>query len=115
MKTRVRLAVMALSYAPLGVARNKGEYPNEKVAAFVIEKLDITSLPSRFRPKMEKGKKTFADYGFMAQTMDENEAVMEAPGGVRRLAIKVLAQKTSGIYVCLAEPAENGGKPKKQS
>ena len=115
MKTRVLLAVVALSYAPLAVARNKSEYPNEKVAAFVIEKLDVTSLPSTFRPKKEKGKKTFADYGFMAQTMDENEAVMEAPGGVRRLAIKVLAQKTSGIYVCLAEPAENDGKPKNQS
>src|SRR6267143_2745307 len=115
MKTKAVLAIVVLSYAPLGVAGNKAEYPNVKVAEFVIEKLDVTSLPSTFRPKKEKGKKSFADYGFMAQTMDENEAVMEAQGGVRRLAIKILAQKTSGIYVCLAEPAENDGKPKNQS
>src|SRR6266853_4063873 len=115
MKTNVLLAVVALSYAPLGVAGNKAEYPNEKVADFVIEKLDVTSLPSAFRPKKEKGKKTFADYGFTVQTVDENEAVIEAAGGVRRLAIKVLDQKSSGIYVGVAEPGENGGSTKTQS
>ena len=115
MKTKVLLAVVVLSCAPLGVAGNKAEYPNEKVAEFVIEKLDVTSLPSTIRPKKEKGKKTFADYGFAAQRVDENEAMIEAAGGVKRLAIKVLDQKSSGIYVCVAEPGENGGQAKTQS
>jgi len=115
MKTKVLLAVVALSYATLGVAGNKAEYPHEKVAEFVIEKLDVTSLPSTFRPKKEKGKKTFADYGFTVQTAAETEAVIEAAGGAKRLAIKVLDQKSSGIYVCVAEPGENGGQPKTQS
>ena len=115
MKTKVLLAVIALSYAPLGGAGNKAEYPTEKVAEFVIERLDVTSLPSVFRPKKEKGKKTFADYGFTAQTVGENEAVIEAAGGVRRLAIKVLDQRSSGIYVCVAEPGEKGGPAKTQS
>jgi hypothetical protein len=115
MKTKAALAIVALSYAPLGVAGNKAEYPNERVAEFVIEKLDVTSLPSTFRPKKEKGKKTFADYGFTVETVDETEAVIEAAGGVKRLAIKVLDQKPSGIYVCLAEPGENGGQAKAQS
>jgi hypothetical protein len=114
-KTKVLLAVVALSYVPLGLAGNKAEYPNQKVAKFVVEKLDVTSLPSTFRPKKEKGKKTFADYGFTVQTVDENEAVIEAAGGVRRLAIKVLDQKSSGIYVCVAEPGESGGPAKTQS
>jgi hypothetical protein len=47
--------------------------------------------------------------------MDENEAIVEAAGGVRRLAIKVLDQKSSGIYVCIAEPGENGGETRAQS
>ncbi len=115
MKTNVLLAVVALSYAPLGVAGNKAEYPNEKVAEFVVNKLDVTSLPSAFRPKKEKGKKTFVDYGFTVQTVDENEAVIEAAGGMRRLSIKILDQKSSGIYVCVAEPGENGGQAKTQS
>src|SRR6266478_8745383 len=89
--------------------------PKNKVAAFVVETIDLTSLSPAFRPKKEKGKKTLADYGFTAQTVNENEAVIEAPGGVRRLAIKVLDQKSSGIYVCVAEPAENGGETKTQS
>jgi hypothetical protein len=33
---------------------------------------------------------------------------------VKRLAIKVLDQKSSGIYVCVAEPGENGGPAKTQ-
>jgi hypothetical protein len=115
MKTTAVLAIVALSYAPLGVAGNKAQYPNERVAEFVIEKLDVTSLPSAFRPKKEKGKKTFADYGFSVQAVDETEAVIEAAGGVKRLAIKVLDQKPSGIYVCVAEPGENGGQATKQS
>ena len=115
MKTKALLAAVALSYASLGVAGNKAEYPNEKVAEFVIEKLDVTSLPSAFRPKKEKGRKTFADYGFTAQRVDEKEAVIEAAGGVRRFAVKVLDQKSSGIYVCVAEPGENGSQAKIQS
>jgi hypothetical protein len=115
MKTKALLAVAALSYAPLLMAGNEAAYPKEKVAAFVVEKLDLTSLPSEFRPKKEKGKKTFADYGFTAQTVDENEAVIEAAGGVKRLAIKILDQNLSGIYVCVAEPGEKGGQAKTQS
>ena len=115
MKTKAVLAIVALSYAPLGLAGNKAEYPNDKVAEFVVEKLDVTSLPSMLRPKKEKGKKTFADYGFTVQTVSENEAVIEAAGGVRRLAIKVLDQRSSGIYVCVAEPGENGSQAKTQS
>jgi len=115
MKTNVLLAVVALSYAPLVVAGNEAVYPKEKVAAFVVEKLDLSSLPSAFRPKKEKGKKTLADYGFTAQRVDENEAIIEAVGGVRRLTIKVLDENSSGIYVCVAEPEDNGGDPKAQS
>ncbi len=115
MNTKLLSLVVALSYAPLVVAGDEVAYPKENVAAFVVEKLDLTSLPSAFRPKKEKGKKTFADYGFTAQTVNENEAVVEAAGGGTRLALKVLDQKSSGIYVCVAEPGENGSKAKTQS
>ena len=115
MKTKVLLAVVALSYSPVLVARNEAAYPKEKVAAFVVEKLDLSSLPSAFRPKKEKGKKTLEDYGFTARRIDENEAIIEAAGGVRRLTIKVLEQTFSGIYVCVTEPGENGADPKAQS
>jgi hypothetical protein len=53
--------------------------------------------------------------GITAQTVNENEAVIEAAGGVRRLAIKVLEQKPSGIYVCVVKPGENGSQAKTQS
>jgi hypothetical protein len=115
MKIKAMFAVAALAYTPLVVAGNEAAYPKEKVAAFVVEKLDLTSLPSAFRPKKQKGKKTLVDYGFTAQRLDENEAIIEAAGGLSKLAIKVLDQKSSGIYVCVAESGENGGEAKAQS
>jgi len=115
MKTKLLSLVVALSCAPLVVAGDEAAYPKENVAVFVVEKLDLTSLPSAFRPKKEKGKKTFADYGFTARTVNENEAVIEATSGVRKLAIRVLEQKSSGIYVCVADPGENGSQAKTQS
>jgi len=69
MNTKLVLALAALSYAPLVEAGNEAAYPKEKIASFVVEKMDLTSLPSTFRPKKEKGKKTLADYGFTAQRM----------------------------------------------
>ena len=114
MRAKVLLAVVALSYSPLILVGSEATYPKEKVAAFVVEKLDVTSLPSAFRPKKQKGKNTLADYGFTAQRIDENEAIVEA-GGVRRLAIQVLDQNSSGIYVCVAERGDQGGETKAQS
>jgi hypothetical protein len=114
MKRKVLLAVLFLSYVPLGVAGNKAEYPNEKVAEFVVNKLDVTSLPSEFWSKKAKGKKTIADYGFTAQTLNDSEAVVEAEGA-KKLAIKILDEKSSGIYVCVGTPEINGADTKTQS
>jgi hypothetical protein len=115
MNTKPWSAVLALSCAPLALAGNKAEYPSQKVPEFVIEKLDVTSLPSTFRPKKEKGKKTFSDYRFTTQTVGQNEAVIESAGGAKKLAIKVLDLKSSGIYVCVGQPEDNGTAVKTQS
>lgn len=112
MKTKVVLALAALSYAPLTMAGDKAVYPTEKVAEFIVEKLDITSLPAAIRPKKEKGKKTFADYGFTAQEVDGSEAIIRLAGGAKNLSIKVLDQRSSGIYVCVTEPGQNTGEVK---
>jgi hypothetical protein len=113
MKVKAMLAVAALSYAPLGLAGNKAACPKENVAQFVVEKLDVTSLPSAMRPRKEKGKKTFADYGFATESVGETEAMVQAVGGATGLSIKVLYEGPSGIYVCMA--AREGGEAKKQS
>ena len=114
MKMKLISVVAVLSCAPLAIAGDKAAYPKENVAQFVLDKLDVTSLPSAFRPKKEKTRKTFADYGFTSQKGDQNDAVIEAEGGVKRVAIKVLDQTSKGIYVCLAEPGQNGGEAKTQ-
>jgi hypothetical protein len=115
MKAKVLLAAMALSCAPLAAGGNNAAYPSEKVAEFVVAKLDLNSLPSAFRPRKEKGKKTFADYGFKARMVDQSEAIVEAPSPGKGLKIKVLDQKPSGIYVCIVEPGQNKAETKTQS
>jgi hypothetical protein len=115
MKMNVMLATAALMYAPLAMAGEKGAYPEENVATFVVDKLDMTSLPSAYRPKKEKGKKTLADYGYAAQKVKEKEALVEMAGGARRLSIRILEESGSGIYACVTEPPKDGGNPLTQS
>src|SRR5216683_3558356 len=115
MRNKVLLALVALSFVALVMAHNKAAYPTENVALFVVDKLDVTSLPSAFRPKKEKGKKTFADYGFQAQTADENNALLTASGGVKILTITVLEHNSEEIYVCLAGSGLSGDEGKSQS
>ena len=116
MKTKkVVMMLAALSCASLTVAGDKDVYPRERVAKFVVEKLDVTSLPAGLRPKKEKGKRTFTDYGFTALGMNEAETIIQAVGGTRKFSIKVLDQRSSGIYVCITEPGQIAGQAKMQS
>src|SRR5216683_4489065 len=88
------------------LAGNNAPYPKEKVAEFVVEKLDVTTLPPAIRRKREKGKKTFGDYGYATRQVDEKEALVETMPGGAQINIRILEQEASGIYVC----AGNTGK-----
>src|SRR5712691_9618135 len=57
---KVMSAAFLLVCVPLAVARSDEAYPKEKLAEFVVEKLDVTSIPPAIRPKQEKGKKRSA-------------------------------------------------------
>src|SRR5215469_7699604 len=103
---RVLVPALLLSVSLAVRGDDKFAYPKENLAQFVLANVDVTSLPSAFRPKKEKGKKTFADYGFTPQTVDENEAVIETADGLRML--DVLDQTSKGIYVCF-DPDQSGG------
>jgi hypothetical protein len=117
MKTKIEVlvAVAAMACASVALSAEDAPYPNEKLAAVVVEKLDVTSLPTVYRPKKQKGKKTLTDYGYTVQKLDETEALVEGARGTRRLAIKILQEGSAGIYACMSEPARDGGYPKTQS
>ncbi len=99
--------IFLLMCMPLAGATSDKAYPKEKLAEFIVEKLDVTSMPSAIQPKREKGKKTFGDYGYVTRKLDDNEALIEAPRGGSQIAISVLEENKSGIYVCLNGHAEN--------
>ena len=103
---KVMSGVFLLVCVPLAVAKSDEAYPKEKVAEFVVEKLDVTSIPSAIRPKREKGKKTFGDYGYVTRKLDDNEALVEAPQGGSQVTINILEQNKSGIYVCVNGQAQ---------
>jgi len=106
---KMMLGVVLLACVPLAVAETHYDYPKEKVAAFVVEKVEVTSLPTALRPKPAKGKKTFGDYGYTTQKVDENEALLKAPQGTSQIAINILEEGQSGIYVCVTGQGQNQG------
>jgi hypothetical protein len=98
--------MIALATASVAVANNAVSYPKGEVTKLVVEKLDVTTLPSGIRPKRDHNKKTFSDYGYMTSSLDENQAVVATPVGTQ-INIKLLEQKSSEVYVCVAGPGEN--------
>ena len=113
---KVKLALVAamLGCMPWAIAVEKVSYPTERVAAFVVDNLDVTSLPSVFRTKKEKGKKTFADYGYTTQNLDDNKA-LEASHAGHLLSIRILEESPSGIYACVAKVVQDQSNPTAQS
>ena len=105
--------IIVLVSASVAVANNAASLPKDKVTKFVVENLDVTTLPAGIRPKRDHGKKTFSDYGYVATSLDENEAVVATPTGTQ-INIKILEQKSSEIYVCVTGPDENASNGKIQ-
>jgi hypothetical protein len=106
---KMMLGVMILACVPVAIAETHYAYPDEKLAEFVVEKLDVTSFPFAIRPKLTKGKKTFGDYGYVAQTVGDKEAVVKGPQGSSQIAINVLEESEAGIYVCVSGKAHGQG------
>jgi len=94
-------AAVALAIVPGVLSANDATYPSEKVAAFVVERLDATTLPQPIRPKHEKGKKTLAEYGFVPREVQEKEAVLSGGQDGREIGIRILEQNASGIFACV--------------
>ena len=99
--------MLALACGSVALASKNVPYPTGNMAEFVVEKLDITTLPSTIRPKPERRKKTFGDYGYMTLRLDGKEALVEATPGGPQINIRILEQKASGIYVCVEGPGKN--------
>src|SRR5258705_8383543 len=100
-RMKLLYGAIVLTCAPLLLAGNDAVYPTEKIAAFVFEKVDVTTLPSAIRPKPVKSKKTFSDYGYVARELQEKKALLDPPPGASQVSIDVLEAEKSGIYVCV--------------
>ncbi len=100
-------AWLALACVPAALAANNAPLPIDNVAEFVAKKLDVTTLPSSIRPKSQKSKKTFADYGYAMQQIDDKQKLVEATPGGSQINISILEQNDSGIYVCVKGPGQS--------
>jgi hypothetical protein len=114
-KQILTLGATVLAATSVALAHNAGPYPSERIAGFVVEKLEVSSLPSAYRPKKEKGKQTLANYGFTVEKLEEDEAVVASEGGTRRLSIRILQEDSSGIYACMTENNSDDSETKAQS
>lgn len=107
---KLTCGVIALACVPAALAGNDVPFPREKVAEFVVDKLDVTTFPSAIRPKHEKAKKTFTDYGYVPRQLDDKEAIIETTSGGLQISIRVLQQGPAGIHVCVAGSEKNAKK-----
>jgi hypothetical protein len=105
-KMKMTFGLLILACVPVAIAGTHSAAPNGKLAEFVVEKVDVTSFPAAIRSKAEKGKKTFSDYGYVTQQIDEREAIVKAPQGSSQIAINVLEESQAGIYVCVSGTAQ---------
>ena len=93
--------LIVLTCVAFALARDGAAYPQQKVAEFLVERLDITTFPPEIQPKPEKGKKTFEDYGYVTRRLDEKGVLLEAPHKGSQIEIRVLEQTAHGTYVCV--------------
>jgi hypothetical protein len=98
--------LLALACVPAALAANNAPLPKDNVAEIVAQKLDVTTLPSSIRPKSQKNKKTFADYGYAVQQIDEKQKFVEATPEGSQIYVRLLEQNDSGIYVCVKGPGQ---------
>jgi hypothetical protein len=93
--------LLALACVPAALAGNNAPLPKDNVAEFVAEKLDVTTLPSSIRPKPLKNKKTFSEYGYVAQQLDDRQSLVETNSDGSQINIRLLEQNDSTIYACV--------------
>jgi hypothetical protein len=110
---KILCAVIALATASVAVANNTASYPKDQATKFVVENLDVTSLPSGIGPKRDHGKKTFNDYGYVTRSLNANQAVVATPAGTQ-VDIKILQQNSSAIYLCVTASGQNSSNAKVQ-
>jgi hypothetical protein len=99
--------LLALACVPAAVAGNNAPLPKDNVAEFVAQRLDVTTLPSAIRPKPQKSKKTFGDYGYVMRQLDDKQVLVEATPAGSQINIRILEQKASAMYVCVQAPAQD--------
>jgi hypothetical protein len=103
--------LLALACVPAALAANNAPLPKDNVAEFVAQKLDVTTLPSSIRPKPQKSKKTFADYGYAMQQIDDKQTLVEATPEGSQINIRILEQNDSGVYICVKGPGQGRNSP----
>ena len=99
--------LLTLACVPAAVAGNNAPLPKDNVAEFVAERLDVTTLPSSLRPKAQKSKKTFGDYGYVMRQLDDKQILIEETSAGSQVNIRILEQKASAIYVCVQAPGQD--------
>ncbi len=98
--------LFALACVPVVLAGNNALLPKDNVAEFVGQKLDVTTLPLSIRPKPQKSKKIFSDYGYVMQRTDDKQKLVEATSEGSQINIRILEQNDSGIYICVRSPGQ---------
>lgn len=75
----------------------------------VIDRLDLSSFNNSTGPRREKGKITFANYGFSAVKFYSTKAIISDAERSWQFVVMLLAAAPDAIRICLEDRALNGG------
>jgi hypothetical protein len=103
---KIICGMLALATASVAMANKPPSIAKEEVTKYLVENLDVTTLPAGLRPKRDHEKKTFRDYGFVVSSIEESKAVVGTSAGTR-VNLTILQQKSSEVYVCVAGSASS--------
>jgi hypothetical protein len=109
------IAAVAVLSATTGSVRISAANRDQSTTETIVGNIDATSLPAAYRPKKEKGKKTFVEYGYTAETRADGSIVLRATAGAQGLSVRILDDSGTEAYACISEPESTSGEPKTQS
>ena len=92
--------VIVLACVPLAPARNDVAYPSGKVTEFLVEKLDVTTLPSGIRPKREKGEDIRRLWVCDTEGRREGSTPRDARGGIADCHQALRTRRVWNLRLC---------------
>ncbi len=106
------IAVAVAVALPLGAAEPSSPWPDNDLAKFVFEHLDLSSFRNSTGPRRRAGQRFFKDLGVRPSQVSATEASTD---GEWRFSVRILGKRdynkdgVEEVLICFSDVAQQGG------